>query len=71
MNKMQMQVQRFHREVMNGPTSPAAGVLARELMLRGKREREECERAGCDRRVAYPGAIYCGAACSALAEAGE
>lgn len=31
----------------------------------------KCKREGCNEPLAYPGAVYCGAACCALAEAGE
>lgn len=31
----------------------------------------KCKREGCNEPLPYPGAVYCGAACCALAEAGE
>lgn len=38
--------------------------------MTGPRSKDRCARKGCTNPVAYPGAIYCGAACTALAEAG-
>lgn len=31
----------------------------------------KCRRSKCERQVAYPGAIFCGAACCAMYEGGD